>query len=307
MMGERRVMQEALFYSFNLERHVPKDDLLRKIDRFVDLSEVRAHLDGVTPALVDGLGLRRACLGHRVSFRIRWAKDSPGPSGGVRDCRSFFDELKDGHPRLAVRSEATPIDQLAFEGGEETLAHRIVVGVADRGPVDGPERIRLLCSERRKRPTCIARTGDPMMDDVVGLSGHERPVEKRRARRGSSDRPRRPIRRSGATRRRERPQGRESRPTWGRKVISATHNSFGRSAMKLRRTQDRSRDDAACRLSRRDRRASAPADARNPCRFLHQPSNPLPANREAIGRFQLGVNTRRAIGSMRSSVDSCRI
>ena len=43
-----------------------------------------------------------------------------------------FDELEDGHPRLAVRSEATSIDQLAFEGGEETLAHRIVVGVADR-------------------------------------------------------------------------------------------------------------------------------------------------------------------------------
>jgi hypothetical protein len=43
-----------------------------------------------------------------------------------------FDELKDGHPRLAVRSETAPIDQLAFEGGEETLAHRIVVSVADR-------------------------------------------------------------------------------------------------------------------------------------------------------------------------------
>ena len=56
-----------------------------------------------------------------------------------------------------------------------------------------------------------------------------------------------------------------------------------------------------CRLSRRDRRAFAPADARDPCRS-HQPSNPLPANREAIG-LQLGVNTRRAIGSMRSSVD----
>ena len=41
------------------------------------------------------------------------------------------DELKDGHPRLTVRSEATSVDQLAFEGGEETLAHRIVVGVAD--------------------------------------------------------------------------------------------------------------------------------------------------------------------------------
>ena len=41
------------------------------------------------PALMDGLGLRRACSGHHVSFRIRWAKDSPGPSGGVRDCRSL--------------------------------------------------------------------------------------------------------------------------------------------------------------------------------------------------------------------------
>src|SRR3984957_9287234 len=50
-------------------------------------------------------------------------------AGGIVEA---FDELKDGHPRLAVRSEATPIDQLAFEGGEETLAHRIVVGVADR-------------------------------------------------------------------------------------------------------------------------------------------------------------------------------
>ena len=40
MMGERRVMQETLFYGFSLERRVPGDHLLRKIDRFVDLSEV---------------------------------------------------------------------------------------------------------------------------------------------------------------------------------------------------------------------------------------------------------------------------
>jgi hypothetical protein len=44
MMGERRVMWEALVYGFSLERHVPGDDLPRKIDRFVDLSEVRARL-----------------------------------------------------------------------------------------------------------------------------------------------------------------------------------------------------------------------------------------------------------------------
>ena len=47
MMGERRVMQEALFYGFSLERRVPDNHLLRKIDRFVDLSEVRRHLEGI--------------------------------------------------------------------------------------------------------------------------------------------------------------------------------------------------------------------------------------------------------------------
>jgi len=30
MIGERRVMQEALFYGFSLERHVPDNHLLRK-------------------------------------------------------------------------------------------------------------------------------------------------------------------------------------------------------------------------------------------------------------------------------------
>jgi hypothetical protein len=30
MMGERRVMQEALFYGFSLERHVPDNHLPRR-------------------------------------------------------------------------------------------------------------------------------------------------------------------------------------------------------------------------------------------------------------------------------------
>ena len=34
MMGERRVMQEALLYGFSLERHAPDNHLLLKIDRF---------------------------------------------------------------------------------------------------------------------------------------------------------------------------------------------------------------------------------------------------------------------------------
>ena len=44
MMGERTVSQEALFYSFSIEEHVPADRLLRSIDRFCDLGDLREHL-----------------------------------------------------------------------------------------------------------------------------------------------------------------------------------------------------------------------------------------------------------------------
>jgi hypothetical protein len=44
MISQRQVDQAALFYEFSLERHVPATHLLRSIDRFVDLSEVRRYL-----------------------------------------------------------------------------------------------------------------------------------------------------------------------------------------------------------------------------------------------------------------------
>jgi transposase len=44
MMGSQGVEQGELFYDFSLERHVPGDHLLRSIDRFVDLSEMRRDL-----------------------------------------------------------------------------------------------------------------------------------------------------------------------------------------------------------------------------------------------------------------------
>src|ERR1700676_1707932 len=44
MMGQQRVDQAALFDEFSLERHVPATQLVRSIDRFVDLSDVRSLL-----------------------------------------------------------------------------------------------------------------------------------------------------------------------------------------------------------------------------------------------------------------------
>jgi len=46
MMGSGQVDQPKIFYEFSLDRHVPQDHLLRSIDRFVDLSELRRELSG---------------------------------------------------------------------------------------------------------------------------------------------------------------------------------------------------------------------------------------------------------------------
>src|SRR6478752_7385857 len=74
MMGERTVAQEALFYSFNLERHVPPDHLLRSIDRFVDLSDIREHLrpfysETGRPSIDPELMIRMLIIGYCMGIR----------------------------------------------------------------------------------------------------------------------------------------------------------------------------------------------------------------------------------------------
>lgn len=45
MMGERKVQQDALFYEFSLEWHVPETHLRRAIDGFVELDGLRRGLE----------------------------------------------------------------------------------------------------------------------------------------------------------------------------------------------------------------------------------------------------------------------
>ncbi len=122
------------------------------------------------------------------------------------------------------------------------------------------------------------------MDDVVGLSGRERHVESvdhdaglQIGREGPSDDPARPgvendreVEKAGQ-RRQEGDVGHPQRVRPIGHEVAADEIAGGMMVP---------------RLPRRDRRASAPADARDPC-CSHQSSNPLPANREAIS-LQLG-------------------
>lgn len=79
MMGERRVDQAALFYTFSLEDHVPSNHLLRSIDRFVELEGLRAHLapfssamgrPSVDPELLIRMLLVGYCFGIRSERRL---------------------------------------------------------------------------------------------------------------------------------------------------------------------------------------------------------------------------------------------
>lgn len=90
MMGSQGGEQEQLFYSFSLEDHVPKDHLLRGIDRFLDLSELRGQLAPFyshtgRPSIDPVLMIRMLVVGY---------------SFGIRSERRLCDEV---HLNLAYR------------------------------------------------------------------------------------------------------------------------------------------------------------------------------------------------------------
>lgn len=79
MMGQQGGSQDRFFYSFNLDDHVPRNHLLRGIDRFFDLSELRQHLapfyshtgrPSIDPALMIRMLIVGYCFGIRSERRL---------------------------------------------------------------------------------------------------------------------------------------------------------------------------------------------------------------------------------------------
>jgi len=79
MMGQLPGAQSALFYEFCLERHVPSDHLLRRIDAVLDLGGLRAHLapyysstgrPSVDPELMIRMLIVGYCYGIRSERRL---------------------------------------------------------------------------------------------------------------------------------------------------------------------------------------------------------------------------------------------
>ena len=79
MMGHNRNNQDRLFYSFNLDEHIPQNHLLRGIDRCLDLSELRQHLadyyshtgrPSINPELMIRMLIVGYCYGIRSERRL---------------------------------------------------------------------------------------------------------------------------------------------------------------------------------------------------------------------------------------------
>ena len=79
MMGQNPGNESRLFYSFNLDEHVPSDHLLRGIDRYLDLADLRAYLapfyshtgrPSIDPELMIRMLIIGYCFGIRSERRL---------------------------------------------------------------------------------------------------------------------------------------------------------------------------------------------------------------------------------------------
>lgn len=79
MMGQQTGVQDKLFYSFNLDDHVPRSHLLRSVDRFFDLGDLRKHLapfyshtgrPSIDPELMVRMLIVGYCFGIRSERRL---------------------------------------------------------------------------------------------------------------------------------------------------------------------------------------------------------------------------------------------
>ena len=169
MMGPR---QGALFYEFSIDDHVPADHLLRCIDRFVDLGDVRRHLAPFysttgRPSVDPELMIRTLIVGY--AFGIRSAR---------RLCEEVHLNLK---YRWFCRLDVTdlyPTTRSSRRTGTGGSAKAISSGICSRAWLPAVSPRDLSGSDLRVR-----RQPDPngCQQTVRGATGGVGPKQDRRA------------------------------------------------------------------------------------------------------------------------------
>jgi transposase len=162
MMGQHGGNQDRLFYSFNLDAHVPADHLLRAIDRFLDLTQLRQHLapfyshtgrPSIDPELMVRMLLVGYCLGIRSERRLceevhlnlayRWF------------CRLGLEDAVPDHSSFSKNRHGRFRDSDAFRQLFETVVERCIAEglVAGEGFAIDASIIRADANRRRGVPS----------------------------------------------------------------------------------------------------------------------------------------------------------
>ncbi len=199
MMGPKQVAQASLFYRFSVEDHVPKDHLLRRIDRFVDLSDIRRFLapyysstgrPSIDPELMIRMLIVGYCFGIRSERRLcdevhlnlayRWfcrldltdpvpdhSTFSKNRHGRFRDCDLFRHLFEQVLTRCIaeglVGGDSFGVERFPYFGRRLPLRRWATRGTRPRGPHD--QR-----TARVKSEDCwINGTGSAV---PTGVSGH---------------------------------------------------------------------------------------------------------------------------------------
>lgn len=116
MMGQLSSGQERLFYSFNIEDHIPANHLLSNIDRCLDLSDLRHYLadfyspigrPSIDPELMIRLLIVGYCYGIRSDVFVlqRFVVPALDPDQAAHVAiaqRQVGDELGDGRDAVAL-------------------------------------------------------------------------------------------------------------------------------------------------------------------------------------------------------------
>src|SRR3984893_6437241 len=90
-----------------------------------------------------------------------------------------LDVAEDRHPGLGLRYEPAACQQLAFQCGEEALAHGVVVGVTDRSHGRAHAGFAAAAAERQR---CILGALVAVVDDIARLALTDRHLQCRRSR-----------------------------------------------------------------------------------------------------------------------------
>ena len=195
MMGEQQVQQDALFYEFLFDRHVPEKHLLRAIDGFVELDGVQEHLapfyietgrPSIDPELLIRMLIVGYCFGIRSERRLcdevhrnlayRWFCRL-GLDGSVPDHSTFS---RNRHGRFRENDLLLPLAETVLQrcveaglvGGEASAVDSSLIqaDTSDRNRVEGTAGLP---------PSAVGRAVDEYLatldDAAFGAASEVRP------------------------------------------------------------------------------------------------------------------------------------